>query len=184
MFQPVQDGVRSYFGVRSGACFDWASGGSVLSQSQVGAPLIVVRNILFHDAFALRRRENQDPIEDFAAKSADQSFNYAVLPWRARRGLFSRYMVLLQYFADCRGFKDRGSVGNKCSWGTVRSEGEAQLLRYPWTRRMIGGGEVNDVSSREVLDDETVLRTDEAIQLNKKVHGPGVRSQAAKDLLP
>jgi len=110
---------------------------SVFPKREVRARAVVASGISGQDAAKVRLADDHDMVEALPPDRADQSFDVAVLPWRARRG---------RSVADAHGLespRDDGAVGciaitDKVSRCFIPRECLGDLPRDPLGGRICG----------------------------------------------
>ena len=156
MMQPAEPRQGNDLCIHDGVLFGFSSSRSLFHQAEMRSVVMIVADVLAHQAFQMALVKDDDMIKQVATAGTNETFRHAILPW-----VLETYSLwhdaealdcLNNLFVEvCTTIKDQ--VERR---GIVR-KGFAQLLDHPRARRVLGHIEVENAPPI-VRDDEEAMQ--------------------------
>src|SRR6516162_7148053 len=103
--------------------------------------LVIIADVVMHEAFQMAFVEYDHMIEQFATTAANEPFRNAILPRAFEAGLFrleTKTLDCIDYLA----VEIRGAIKDQVCGNAIVRKGFAQLLRHPRASRVLRGIEM------------------------------------------
>ena len=131
--------------------------------------LVVIADVIAHEAFQMVFVEDDHMIEQFAPTTAHKPLRNAVLPRASEAGPFRLDTEALDGI-DYGAVEIRGLIKNQVFGRAIVGEGFAQLLRSPCAGRVLRGIEMENPAPVMRDDEETAEHTKRQRRHGEEVH--------------
>jgi hypothetical protein len=146
-----------------------STSGRSLRQREMRSILMVVADVLFHEAFQVPLIENNHMIEQISSTAADPAFRDAILPRASETGSFGFDAEALHGSGDIF-IEIRGPVENQIPRRGIVGECFPQLLCDPSATRTVGDSPMKNAPPVMRNNEEAVQHTKGQRRHGEKVH--------------
>ena len=169
MMESAQPWHRDNFAVGIRIFRSLTAGGRFLRQREMGAVLMVIADVLSHEALQMALVENDHVVEQVPAAVADPTVGNAVLPRTAETGPLGLNAETL-HCVDHVAIELCAAIKDQVTGRRVVRECLAQLLNHPNAGRMSGHVEMQDAPPIMRYDKETVQYAEGQRRHGEEVH--------------
>lgn len=182
MVKSADSGERDDVGV-GWAALRGARDGGILVEGEVAAVVVVVGDVLGHEAVEVLLVEDDDVVEKFSTEGARHAFGDAVLPWAAGGDL-----LVLESKRTNRGgnasLEDGVVVADEVLVPGLEGEGLSEVLVDPLGVWAIGDAEVEDGASAMLNSEPEVERSEGGGGDGDEVHGDDAVAVVGEEVSP
>ena len=169
MMQPAEPWHGNNPMTSTGILFYLTSSGCSFAQHKMSPVIVVVMDVLVHQAFQMTLIVDDHMIEQVAAATPDPPLRNAVLPRASEAGSFWLNAQGLDGSDDLL-IEVRGSIEDQILRGRIVGKCFAQLLRNPHAARMAGEAPTQDASPVMRNDEEAVQHTKSQRRYGEEIH--------------
>ena len=131
--------------------------------------LVIIADVVFHEAFQVALVEYDHMIDQFATTAANEPFRNTILPRASEAGPF-RFDTEALYGIGYVSVEIRCPIKDQVFGSAIVGEGLAQLLRRPCARRVLRGIVMKNPASVMGDDEETVEHAESQRRHCEEVH--------------
>jgi hypothetical protein len=133
--------------------------------------VMIVANVLVHQAFQMALVEHNHMIEQITTAGADPAFGHAVLPGASDRGADRPYAQAVHGFQNLA-LECVLAIKDQILWRGIVRKGLTKLLSDPGGRRMTGDVAVKNAPPVMVNDEKAVEHAERKSRHGKEIHRP------------
>jgi len=169
MMQTAESWHRANVALGSGFVYGITTGRRSLSQCKMSSVVMVITDVLVHQAFQMPLVQDDHMVEQIAAAVSNPALGNAVLPRAAEAGSFGLDAEAFHRFDDFA-VELRSAIKDQITRRRVVRECLAQLLNDPLACRMLGHVAVKDTPPVVRDDEETVENAEGQRRHSEEVH--------------